>query len=194
MPARQRRSQGAAMASRLELDTARLRLRHWRDTDLDALAQLCADPEVMRYAPALLSRDECAALLVRCRLQFLQHGFGLWALEYRQSQQLIGFCGLVAQTEGSTAEVIWRLGYRHWGKGLAREALQATLDCAFGPLGLDEVSAVAAALDEPAQQLLESLGMRHDPRDDFVHPALAEGHPLRRQRRYRQRRCDWRRC
>ena len=72
------------MVDRIALETSRLRLRSWHDDDLEPLAQLCADPEVMRYDPALLSRDECAALMVRSRLHLLRHGFGLWALERGQ--------------------------------------------------------------------------------------------------------------
>ena len=98
------------MVDRIALETSRLRLRSWHDDDLEPLAQLCADPEVMRYDPALLSRDECAALMVRSRLHLLRHGFGLWALERKDSGAFIGYCGLVwapSSVPGSAVELRW---------------------------------------------------------------------------------------
>lgn len=82
------------MVDRIALETSRLRLRSWHDDDLGALAQLCADAEVMRYEPALLTRDECAAMMVRSRLHLLRHGFGLWALERKDNGAFVGYCGL----------------------------------------------------------------------------------------------------
>lgn len=86
------------MADRIALETPRLRLRSWHDEDLGPLARLCADPEVMRYSPALLSRDQSAALLVRSRLHLLRHGFGPWALERKDNGVFIGYCGLTWRT------------------------------------------------------------------------------------------------
>ncbi len=181
---------------RIELETPRLRLRRWHDEDLDPLAQICADPEVMRYLPAPLSRDESAALLVHCRLHFLRYGFGLWVMERKDSGALIGFCGLAWSAPqlpfAPAVELAWRLACAHWGQGLAYEAAGAVLACAFERLELPEVIAYTAQLNEPSRQLLEALGMQADTAGDFDHPGLPPGHPLRRQLFYRQRRSDWR--
>ena len=78
----------------LELASARLLLRQWRDADLPEFAAMCADPQVMRYFPAPLSRSESASLIGRVREHFAEHGFGLWALERKDTGQFIGFTGL----------------------------------------------------------------------------------------------------
>ncbi|HBC24734.1 MAG TPA: GNAT family N-acetyltransferase, partial [Pseudomonas sp.] len=122
------------MVDRIALETSRLRLRSWHDDDLEPLAQLCADPEVMRYDPALLSRDECAALMVRSRLHLLRHGFGLWALERKDSGAFIGYCGLVwapSSVPGSAVELRWGVACEQWGQGLVLEAARAVLQHAF---------------------------------------------------------------
>ena len=78
----------------LELESARLLLRQWRDEDLPEFAAMCADPQVMRYFPAPLSRLESASLIGRIRGHFAEHGFGLWALERKDTGAFIGFTGL----------------------------------------------------------------------------------------------------
>ncbi len=82
------------MESILELESARLVLRQWRDSDLTAFASMCADPHVMRYFPAKLSHLESAALIGRIRGHFAEYGFGLWALQRKDSGEFIGLTGL----------------------------------------------------------------------------------------------------
>ncbi|HCJ29915.1 MAG TPA: GNAT family N-acetyltransferase [Pseudomonas sp.] len=183
-----------AMA-RLELDTPRLRMRGWQDSDLDALAEMCADPLVMRYFPALLSRDECAAAMARCRIHFTRHGVGFWALERKDDGRFIGMAGLAwtrLQLPFCPAvEIGWRLASDQWRQGLALEAAQASLTCAFEHLQLPEVVAYTAAVNEPSRQLMSALGMQHEARDDFEHPGVPEGHPLRAHVLYRMIRDNW---
>lgn len=183
------------MVERIALETPRLRLRHWHDDDLESLARLCADPEVMRYYPALMSRDDCAALMVRSRLQFVRHGVGLWALERKDSDAFIGYCGLAScalPMPSPAVELLWAVTCDQWGQGLVHEAANAVLQCAFDTLGLDEVVACAAQLNEPARQLLEGLGMRPEQATAFGHPDLVPEHPLHPQLLYRLQRDDWR--
>ncbi|MDU7557567.1 MAG: GNAT family N-acetyltransferase, partial [Pseudomonas sp.] len=78
-----------------ELESPRLRLRPWRDTDLPEFAALCADPQVMRYFPAPLSRLESAALIGRFRGHFAEYGYGMWALERKDTGAFIGCTGLL---------------------------------------------------------------------------------------------------
>lgn len=182
------------MQERIALETPRLHLRAWHDTDLDPLAQMCADPQVMRYLPGLLSRDECAALIARCRLHFAHHGFGIWALERKDDGRFIGLVGLarckLPLPFCPTVEIAWRLVQDQWGQGLAHEAAEVALACAFERLQLPEVVAFTAQLNESSQRLAESLGMQHAPQDDFDHPDLPEGHPLRPHMLYRLKRAD----
>lgn len=189
------RSREQGLVERIALETSRLRLRNWHDEDLEPLARMCADPEVMRYCSALMSRDDCAALMVRSRLHFVRHRFGLWALERKDSKAFIGYCGLASCSLPSPTpalELLWAVACDQWGQGLVHEAAQAVLDCAFGELGLPEVVACAAQINEPARQLLEGLGMRAEHASSFGHPDLAPEHPLHLQVLYRLQRDDWR--
>ena len=181
--------------TRIELDSPRLRLRGWRDGDLDPLGEMCADPRVMRYFPALLSRDECAAAMARWRMHFARHGFGFWALERKGDGRFIGLTGLAWSRLDlpfcPAVEIAWRLVHDQWRQGLAREAAQASLACAFEQLQLPEVVAYTAAINEPSRQLMRALGMRHEAHEDFEHPAVPEGHPLRAHVLYRLTRENW---
>ncbi|MFF7706154.1 GNAT family N-acetyltransferase [Pseudomonas sp. NPDC007930] len=179
----------------LELHTPRLRLRQWRDADLEPFAAMCADPQVMRYFPQPLSRLQSAALIGRVRGHFNEYGFGLWALEHRASGAFLGLTGLLNVSFDAAftpaVEIGWRLAREHWGLGYASEAAYACLACAFGQMALDEVVAFTAEPNVPSQKVMLAVGMQRDPHGDFDHPQLAEGHALRRHWLYRARRAQW---
>ncbi|WP_025129255.1 GNAT family N-acetyltransferase [Pseudomonas sp. PH1b] len=179
----------------LQLESARLLLRQWRDDDLPAFAAMCADPQVMRYFPAPLSRLESAALIGRIRGQFAEHGFGVWALERKDTGAFIGFTGLgVVGFEASftpAVEIAWRLAREHWGLGYASEAAWTALRCAFDRLTLDEVVAFTTLGNLPSQKVMQAIGMQHAAEEDFEHPNLAGDHPLREHVLYRITREQW---
>ena len=85
-------------------------------------------------------------------------------------------------------EIGWRLACAHWGKGYATEAARAVVAHAFGPLGLDELVSFTVPANRRSRAVMERLGMTHAPADDFDHPKLPAGHPLRRHVLYRLRR------
>lgn len=180
------------MHERIALETPRLHLRAWHDADLDPLARMCADPQVMRFLGGPVSRDESAALIARCRLHFAHHGFGFWALERKDDGRFIGMLGLawckLSLPFCPAVEIGWRLAQDQWGQGLAHEGAEAALACAFGRLELPEVVAFTSELNEASQHLAEGLGMQRDPRENFQHPNLPAGHPLRPHRLYRLKR------
>ena len=169
--------------------TDRLVLRRWRDEDLHPFADLNADPEVMAYMPALLDRRESDALAARIREQLEQRGFGLWAVEIPEAVPFIGYVGLSVPrfTAAFTpcVEVGWRLARAHWGRGYATEAARASLAFGFDHVGLDEIVSFTVPANARSIAVMERLGMSHDPADDFDHPSLPEGHPLRRHVLYR---------
>ena len=131
------------------LQTHRLRLRDWRDDDLPTFAALNADPRVMAYFPAPLTRAESDAFATRIRAGLAQRGFGLWAVEVPGTAPFIGFVGL--SVPGFSApftpcvEIGWRLAAACWGQGYATEAAHEALRYAFEDLRLDEVLAFTAA-------------------------------------------------
>lgn len=169
--------------------TERLILRAWRDDDLAAFARINADPRVTAWLAAPLSRRESDALAQRIMDGLGQRGWGLWAVEVAGGPPFVGFVGLnPPQWLGPASEVVeiaWRLDPAAWGRGFATEAAGAVLDCAFGPVGLDQVVAFTATTNTRSRAVMARLGMTHDPAADFDHPTLAVNHPLRRHVLYR---------
>jgi RimJ/RimL family protein N-acetyltransferase len=174
------------------LRTERLLLRAWRAADHEPFARLNADPRVMEFFPAPLSRAESDALADRIEAHFAKHGFGLYAAELAADGAFIGFIGLsVASFEAHftpCVEIGWRLAAEYWGRGLATEGAWEAVRYSFGELDLDSLVSMTAPANQPSRRVMEKLGMTHDPADDFDHPNLPAGHPLRRHVLYRLRR------
>lgn len=172
-----------------ELRTERLLLREWRDEDLDPFAALNADPEVMRFMPKLLTREECAARIQSIRDHFREHGFGLWAVEIQDAAPFIGFVGLSIPRFDAPfmpcVEIGWRLAREAWNHGFATEAARAVVAFGFDDLGLNEIVSYTVPDNVRSRRVMERLGMTHDPAGDFDHPLLAEGHALRKHVLYR---------
>ncbi len=171
------------------LETPRTRLRRWREPDREPFALMNADPRVVEFLPAPLTRAGSDAFADRIAAHFAEHGFGLWALEVPGAAAFAGFVGLsIPRFEAAftpCVEVGWRLAPEHWGRGYATEAARAALRFAFGPLGLVEVLSFTVPANLRSRRVMERLGMTRDPRDDFDHPLLPEGHRLRRHVLYR---------
>jgi RimJ/RimL family protein N-acetyltransferase len=173
------------------LQTDRLTLRRWRDADRDAFARMNADPRVMEFFPACLTRVESHAMIDRIEKHFDTHGFGLWAAEVRATGELAGFVGLAIPGFEAfftpCVEIGWRLGPAYWNQGLATEGARAVLDLAFGTLGLAEVVSFTTRGNLRSRRVMEKLGMRYS--GDFEHPRMPEGHPLRLHVLYRKNAC-----
>jgi ribosomal-protein-alanine N-acetyltransferase len=180
----------------IELATSRLALRQWCEGDRAPFAALNADPVVMEYFPATLSRAQSDALAERCVEHLQRDGYGLWALEVRTSHEFIGFVGLAVPGWDATftpcTEIGWRLARSAWGQGYATEAAREALATAFGPADLDEVVSFAATGNLRSQHVMQRIGMTRDPSEDFDHPLVPDG-PLRRHVLYRLKRADWNR-
>lgn len=177
-----------------ELRTPRLLLRQWREADLEPFATLNADLEVTRYFPGPLTADQSDALAERERTLIAERGWGLWAVELVHRAAFIGFVGLAEPRFEAhftpAVEVGWRLARQHWGSGYATEGARAAIAFAFAELGLDEVVSFATVDNDRSRRVMERLGMTHDAADDFEHPLLAQGDPLRPHVLYRLRRTD----
>lgn len=171
------------------LITDHLVLRRWRESDRGAFACINADPRVMEFFPALLSREESDRMLDRIEAHFEQYGFGLSAVELRREGTFIGFIGLnIPSFEAlftPCVEIGWRLAAQYWGRGLATEGARAIVRYAFATLGLEEIVAFTVPANTRSRRVMEKLGMMHNAADDFDHPRLPEGHPFRRHVLYR---------
>jgi RimJ/RimL family protein N-acetyltransferase len=171
------------------LETPRLLLRPWQNSDREAFHRMTADPRVMEFFASPLSRAESDATIDRIQAHFAQHGFGLFAAELRATGEFIGFVGLSRVPFEAhftpCVEIDWTIAAAHWNQGLATEGARACLRCAFEELALAEVVAFTVPANQRSRRVMEKLGMAHDPADDFDHPHLPEGHPLRRHVLYR---------
>lgn len=170
-------------------ETRRLLLRRWRDSDREPFAALNSDPRVMQYFPAVPSRAESGRLVDRIEAHFEKHGFGLFAAELLSERAFIGFVGLsIPDFEAPftpCVEIGWRLAAAYWNQGLATEAAQSVLKHGFDSLHLDEIVSFTTVANAPSRRVMEKIGMTRATEDDFDHPKLPEGHPLRRHVLYR---------
>jgi len=176
------------------LRTERLLMRPWRSDDVRAFAAMNADPRVMALFPASLTAAQTEAAVARINAHVARHGFGLWAVEIPDVAPFIGAVGLM--TPGFAVpfpaiepcvEIGWRLAYPFWHHGYATEAARAALAFGFDVLRLKEIVSFTTPDNVASWRVMERLGMTHDPADDFEHPALPVGHPLRRHVLYRAR-------
>jgi ribosomal-protein-alanine N-acetyltransferase len=186
------------MGNAAKIGTDRLILRKWRESDREPFARMNADPAVMEHFPAVLTRAESDALVDRAEAHLAKHGFGPWAAEIRETKEFIGYVGLVIPNFEAAftpcVEIGWRLARDHWGKGLATEGASALLRHGFEVQRLLELVSFTVPANLRSLRVMQKLGMTRDPRDDFDHPSIPAGHPLRRHVLYRLKREDWMRA
>ena len=144
------------------LETDRLRLRPYRAEDLDALAAILGDPEMMRFYSRPFTREESAAWIHRNKERYDQEGLGLLAMELKDTEEFVGNCGPTRQTVEGTQEIElgWHLAKHHWNKGLATEAAAACRDRCFDALGIDRLIALVRPVNTPSARVAEKIGMR----------------------------------
>ncbi len=173
------------------LRTDRLRLRRWRDADRLPFASLNADPEVMEFLPSTLSRRESDAFVNRIEACFEERGFGLWVVTENTSSHCLGYVGLWPATFESdftpATEVGWRLARQAWGHGFAQEAAHSVVRDGFERVGLKEIVSFTSEVNLRSEEVMKSIGMTHDPQDDFDHPSVDADDPLRPHVLYRIR-------
>ncbi len=165
----------------IEIRTPRLILRQWHDDDLAPLADIHADPQVMRWIGdgSVLDLDGTAEAVERWEEEWDEEGFGLFAVELLGSGELAGAVGLSVPDYLPevlpSVEISWRLGRQFWGQGYASEAAQATLEFALQDRGLDHVIGVNREGDNASENIMRKLGMTLE--RETTHPV--HGFPLR---------------
>jgi RimJ/RimL family protein N-acetyltransferase len=151
-----------------------------------------ADPVVMEYFPETYSEERTRRFVARIRDCWAERGYGLWAVERKDSGSFIGYIGLWPATFVAhftpAVEVGWRLAADHWGQGYATEGARSALTYGFETVGLDEIVSFTSALNVRSWRVMERLGMRRDAGGAFEHPGVPEGHPIRPHVLYRIRR------
>jgi RimJ/RimL family protein N-acetyltransferase len=150
---------------------------------------LNADPRVNNYLTGPLSQNQSDELAARIDANFDRQGFGLWAVEVRNVIPFIGFIGLAVPRFKAhftpCVEIGWRLSADQWGRGYATEGARAALAFGFDVVGLREVVSFTVPANLRSRRVMEKIGMKRDPGEDFDHPSLPAGHALLRHVLYR---------
>lgn len=163
----------------VRLETDRLILRSWRDEDREANWALAQDTEVMGYLPAL-DRAGAEAMVDRFMAMDDEHGHTFWVVERREDGAFLGMCGMAPPRDPLVEfEIGWRLARHAWGQGYAQEAARATLGWAWANRAMPTIVAITVKDNRASWTLMERLGMIRYAAEDFEHPSLPVGHPLR---------------
>ena len=162
-------------------------LRQWTDADLEPYARMNSDPDVMRYFPAPLTLEQSRESMRKIQAAIDERGWGLWVVDV--DGQFAGFTGLNVPAYETAftpcVEIGWRLAREYWGRGIAYRAALQALEFGFDSLQLGEIVSFTAAGNTRSRRLMERLRFRRNPAEDFDHPLIEEGHPLRRHALYR---------
>jgi ribosomal-protein-alanine N-acetyltransferase len=154
------------------LMTERLVLRRWTDEDREPFAELNADPEVMRFFPTVMTKQESDAMVDRIEQGFENNGFGLWAVEI--DGRFAGLTGLNRTSfetpMGPHVEIGWRFASWAWGHGYASEAATRVLAAAFENFGLTEVYSFTTETNVRSEAVMKRIGMSRRADLDFDHP------------------------
>jgi RimJ/RimL family protein N-acetyltransferase len=146
----------------MDLRTERLTFREMTDADLDAMADLLGDPQVMRYYPRSKTRDEAQRWIDWNQANYRDVGFGLWIIETSDGR-FVGDCGLTMQeVEGEhEVEVGYHVRPEFQNQGLATEAARATKAVAVEH-GLLRLIAIINPENVPSQRVAEKIGLRYE--------------------------------
>ncbi|WP_404332019.1 GNAT family N-acetyltransferase [Mesobacillus maritimus] len=162
------------------LETSRLRLRDWIESDLKPFSRLNADEVVMRYFPKTLSNEETLAFYHSIIAEFKECGFGLYAVEEKENKEFIGYIGfhraLFEAEFTPCTEIGWRLKKEAWGKGYATEGAAACLHYGFKELGFSDIYSFTAEINHSSKNVMRKIGMNF--MKTFNHPKVEKDSPL----------------
>ncbi|WP_059172019.1 GNAT family N-acetyltransferase [Bacillus sp. FJAT-27445] len=141
-------------------ETERLYIREYLDEDLPFLHELFSDPETMKHYPAPFSMEQTKNWIARNKLRYVTDGFGLWAVCLKDTNEIIGDCGLVKQTVDGREEV--EIGYhinkKYWSEGYATEAALGSKEYGFYQQGLNRLISIIAPKNFPSIRVAEKIG------------------------------------
>ena len=162
-------------------ESSRLGFRMWEESDKDLLYNMNANKEVMRYFPKTLDYKETDSFLDRIQGHFKQNGYGLWAVEIKDTKEFIGFIGLLIATFEAEftpcVEIGWRLDNKYWNKGYATEGAKACLEYGFNKLNLNTICSFTAEINKPSENVMKRIGLKKI--GEFKHPKVEENSPLK---------------
>ncbi len=161
-------------------ESDRLGFRRWKEGDKAPFAHMNSKASVMKYFPNIPSPDQSAAMVDRIEGHFETHGYGLWAVELKETGDFIGFIGFQMASFDAPftpcIEIGWRLDDVYWSRGYATEGAKACLIYAKGVLGLKDICSFTSVINTPSIAVMEKIGMHKDL--VFDHPKLSQSDPL----------------
>lgn len=168
--------------STIFVETQRLILRQWKQSDEGPYIKLNSDPEVMEYFPSVQTRPETLIQIKRISDFIDQNGYGFFAVERKDNHQFIGFTGISeARFEAyftPCIEIGWRLSKENWGQGFAIEAALACLYFGFNTLNFKEIYSFTSTRNNRSEKVMQRIGMNRI--GEFEHPLIADGHWLKK--------------
>lgn len=177
------------------IKTERLILRTWQVEDAEAYFQINQDPKVIEFLRGPLTREQIRDFIPAANNHSDQYGYTLWAVELKETGELIGFIGLnYTDWEAHftpAVEVGWRLGSQYWDKGYATEGAKAALDYGFKHCNLQEIVSFTVPVNVRSIRVMEKIGLERDINGDFTHPKLPADHPLSKHILYRLTKEDY---
>ncbi|ODN44087.1 GNAT family N-acetyltransferase [Piscirickettsia litoralis] len=164
------------------LETNRLILRTWQESDLDKMYQINQDSRVMEFFPAKPDRVATEKFIVGANGQLEKLGYTLYAVELKENREFIGFIGLsLAEFESHftpAVEIGWRLAFDYWNQGYATEGALAVLEHGFMNLNLEKIVSFTAKLNTRSWRVMKKIGLKYDKKDDFYHPNVDKNDKL----------------
>lgn len=165
------------------IETARLILRPWRESDKAPFNAIINTPAMMAHFGGVTAREKIDAIIDREMARQARNGHCMWAVETRADGRLAGVCGVRINGYPDTPvpeelEIGWRIGEAHWGQGIAREAAEASIAWGWANTDRPRIAAWTTADNTRSWGLMLRLGMVRREDLDFQHPLYAPGDPL----------------
>jgi len=151
---------------RTQLETRRLKLRLFTPDDAEAMYVLNSDPDVIRYAEAtpVKNMDEAMQRMEQGPLSdYRKYGYGRFAVEWKETGEVIGFCGIKYLPEINLPEVGYRYLKEYWGRGIGTEAARACVEFAREDLQISKLIALIVPENIASIRVAEKLGMTCGP-------------------------------
>jgi ribosomal-protein-alanine N-acetyltransferase len=151
------------------IETPRLKLRAFTPSDLDLLYAIVSDRDVIRYFPRTepWPRETVQDIVQRQTDHWQRHGFGWYAAECRECNELLGWCGLCVLDETRETEIKYLLKQSHWGRGLATEGASRCLNDGFRDFDLEMIIGLVHPENVASQRVLEKIGLKFSNRASY---------------------------
>lgn len=168
------------------IETERLILRRWKEEDRKPFAEMNGNPNVMKYFPSTLSTEESSAFVDRINSEFEETGYGLYAVETKDTGEFIGYVGFHRFTFDAPFSPNWEIGWRisdkFWHKGYATEAATACINYAREKKMCNTLYSFTAVPNIPSENVMKRIGMSYEM--TFMHPKLPHSHRLKEHKLY----------